>query len=115
MTISQIRRRIDALKRRFANELAIIKARRIAESIVDDWVPSQPPDPSRVIKRFADANCRSSTFGNLHGLINDCRRRDKIPSPYSIVCSLYPWAQRDRYYELFRWDLPPQPRVIMTP
>ena len=32
MTLSQIRRRVDALKRRFARELAIIKLRRIAES-----------------------------------------------------------------------------------
>ena len=37
MTISQIRRRINALKRRFATELTIIKLRRIAESVADDW------------------------------------------------------------------------------
>ena len=33
MTISQIRARINALKRRFARELAIVKLRPIAESV----------------------------------------------------------------------------------
>ena len=37
MTISQLRRRIDALKRKFARELAIVKLRPIAESVADDW------------------------------------------------------------------------------
>ena len=47
MTISQIRRRIDALKRKFAPELAIIKLRRIAEAVADEWDPSEPPEPRR--------------------------------------------------------------------
>ena len=55
MTISQIRRRIDALKRRFARELAIIKLRRIAEAVSDQWDPDLPPEPADVIQRVADA------------------------------------------------------------
>ena len=35
MTVSQIRRRINVLKRRFAPELAIIRLRRIAEAVAD--------------------------------------------------------------------------------
>ncbi len=35
MTISQLRRRIDAVKRKLARELAIIKLRRIAEAVAD--------------------------------------------------------------------------------
>ena len=48
MTISQLRRRIDALKRQFARQLAIIKFLRIAEAVADDWGRSQPPDPPRL-------------------------------------------------------------------
>ena len=44
MTLSEIRRRIDALKSRFARELAIIKLRRIAEAVADDWTPDDPPN-----------------------------------------------------------------------
>ena len=45
MTLSEIRRRVDALKRKFARELAIIKLRRIAEDVADDWDPDDPPNP----------------------------------------------------------------------
>ena len=40
MTLSQLRNRIDALKRRFANELAIIKARRITEPVIASLPPA---------------------------------------------------------------------------
>ena len=46
MTISQVRRRIDALKRKFARELAIIKLRRIADSVADAWDSEHPPEPA---------------------------------------------------------------------
>ena len=55
MTISQIRRRIDALKRKFARELAIIRLRRIAEAVSNEWDPDQPPEPADVIDRIARA------------------------------------------------------------
>ena len=44
MTLSELRRRVDALKRKFARELAIIKLRRIAEAVAEDWNPSDPPN-----------------------------------------------------------------------
>ena len=110
MTISQIRRRIDALKRRLAAELTIIKLRRIAEAVADDWDPDDPPQPAEVIDRIADAGFRLPTFMNLHHCIEDARRRGDVPYPNTIVLNLLPWAGKDRYYELLRWDLPPQPR-----
>ena len=42
MTLSEIRRRIDALKRRFARELAIIDLRRVTEAVANDWDPDAP-------------------------------------------------------------------------
>ena len=47
MTLSEIRRRVDALKRKFARELAIIKLRRIAETVADDWDSRRPPGTVR--------------------------------------------------------------------
>ena len=47
MTISQLRRRIDALKRKLARELAIIQLRRIADSVADAWNPDDPPGARR--------------------------------------------------------------------
>ena len=109
MTLSEIRRRIDALKRRFARELAIIELRRIAEAVADDWTPSDPPEPSDVISRIADAGFRLPTFINLRRYLDDTQRRDDVPEPELIVLRLLPWASAERYRALLRWDLPPQP------
>ena len=106
MTISQLRRRVAALKRRFAPELAIIKLRRIAEAVADDWDSAQPTVPSDVIQRIAKAGFRLPTFANLARYLNDTRRQGDVPDPGAIVLNLLPWASKDRYCELLRWDLP---------
>ena len=106
MTISQLRRRVNALKRKFAPELAIIKLRRIAESVADDWDPSEPPEPADVIRRIADAGFRLPTFVRLNRYLKDTRRQGDVPEPESIVLDLLPWAWKDRYRAFLRWDLP---------
>ena len=106
MTVSQLRRRVAALKRRFAPELTIIKLRRIAEAVADDWDPSEPPAPADVIGRIAKAGCRLPTFASLARYLNDTRRQGDVPDPGAIVLNLLPWASKDRYSELLRWDLP---------
>ncbi|MYC34513.1 MAG: hypothetical protein F4X64_15220 [Chloroflexi bacterium] len=106
MTISQIRTRVNALKRKFARELAIIKLRRIAESVADDWDPDNPPEPADVIQRVAQAGFRLTTFIHLRRYLDDMRRQGDVPLPASIVCSLLPWAEEDRYRNFFRWELP---------
>ena len=109
MTIAQIRRRINALKRKFARELAIVKLRRLATAVSDDWDPSDPPEPPQVIKRVADAGFRLFTFMRLHRYLDETRRRGEVPYPNAIVLSLLPWAGDDRYIKLLSWDLPPLP------
>ena len=109
MTISELRRRVNALKRKFARELAIIKLRRIAEAISEDWIPAAPPEPSDVIRRIAKAGFRLPTFTRLSSYLKDTRRQGEAPDPESIVLELLPWADNYRYRELLRFDLPPQP------
>ncbi len=106
MTLSQLRRRIDALKRRFAPELAILKLRRIAESVSDDWDPSEPPDPQDVVQRVAKAGFRLNTFGRLSNYLKDIRGQGDVPEPESIILRLLPWAWKDRYRKFLSWDLP---------
>ena len=106
MTISQIRRRINALKRRFATELAIIKLRRIAEAVADHWDPDQPPKPADVIARVAKAGFRLPTFIRLRRYLDDTIRQGDAPEPEAIVLDLLPWAGKDRYRAFLRWDLP---------
>ena len=106
MTLSQIRRRVNILKRRFAPELAIIKLRRIAESVSDNWDSDQPPEPADVIARVAKAGFRLPTFVRLRRYLEDNRRQGDVPESEAIVLNLLPWAGKDRYRAFLRWDLP---------
>ncbi len=105
MTLSEIRRRVDALKRRFAREIAILKLRQVAEAVSDEWDPSEPPEPGDVIRRIADAGFRISTFVDLGRCFKDIRLWGDVPEYEAIVFNLLPWASHDRYCEFFRWDL----------
>ncbi len=107
MTLAQIRRRVNALKRKFVLELAILKLRRIAESVADDWDLDEPPEPHDVIARIAKAGFRLSTFMRLRWYLNDTIRQGEVPEPRRIVTSLLPWASQGRYREFFDRDLPP--------
>ena len=109
MTISEIRRRINALKRKFAAELVIIQMRRIAETVAEEWTPDDPPEPADVIHRIARAGFRLPTFMRLRGYLDDTRRKGEVPEPEAIVLNLLPWAWDHRYRDLLRWDLHPAP------
>ena len=106
MTLSEIRRTIDALKRRFATELAIIKTRRIAEAVSNDWDPDQPPEPHDVIQRFVKAGSLHTTFANLARYLNNIRRQGDVPEPCDMVVNLLTWIDASRYRDLLDWDLP---------
>ena len=106
MTISEIRRRVNALMRKFAPELAIIKLRRLAQAVSNDWDPDQPPEPHDVIQRVAKAGFRLSTFMRLRRYLDDTIRQGDVPEPECIVLDLLPWAGKDRYRNFLRWDLP---------
>ena len=106
MTLSEIRRRVDALMRKFARELAIIKLRRIAEAVAEDWNPAEPLEPSEVIQRIVKAGFRLPTFVRLRRCLDDARQKGEVPYPNDMVLALLPWADHHRYRELLRWDLP---------
>ena len=115
MTTYQLRRRVDALKRKYARELAIIEARRVAEAVADDWDRFNPPATHQVIRRFADAGLRSNTYASLTEYLAECRRKEEIPYPGVMVCNLLRYAWDHRYDELLRWDLPPRDPLYPCP
>ena len=110
MTLSQIRRRIDALMRKFARELAIMRAREVAEAVSNDWNPDEPPAPAAVINRISKAGFRYHDIRGLRRYLDDTLRRQDVPEPLGIVFSLLPWANDDRYEKLLFWDLPARER-----
>ena len=107
MTFAQLRRRLDALMRRFARELAIIKARRTVEPIAQQWNPEEPPEPHHVGVRIADAGFRLNTYGNLDEYLFATIRKGEQPNPITMVRKLLPYAWDHRYDNFFAFDLPP--------
>ena len=110
MTISEIRRRISALMRKFAREVAIIKLRRIAESVSNDWDPDAPPEPVAVIQRVVKAGFQLPTFMRLRHYLDETRLRGDVPESEAMVINLLPWASASRYRKFFEWDLPARAR-----
>ena len=111
MTFAYLRRRLDALMRRFARELALIKLRRTVEPIAAEWNPAEPPEPNHVIRRIADAGFRLNTYANLDEYLLATVRKGEQPNPFTMVRKLLPWAWDHRYDGFFMWDLPPDPYV----
>ena len=114
ITLSQLRRRVNVLKRKFAPELAIIRLRRIAEAVSDDWDPSESLEPTDVIAHVAKAGFRLPTLMRLRHETPTVPRRHHtpggVPESESIVLDLLPWAWKDRYRAFLRWDLPAPPQ-----
>ena len=110
-TLSQIRQRVDSLKRKYAKELAIYHLRRLAEEISLEWSIAVAerrdiPKPLQVVRRVADTGQRSDSFMHLHLYIERCRDGGAVPDPLEIVSTLLPWTRLEQYASLLRYNLP---------
>ena len=109
MTLSEIRRAIDALKRRFATELAIIKPAASPKPSPMTGIPTNRPNRTTSSSASSKPAACLPTFANLRRYLNDTRRQGDVPEPCDMVVNLLPWIDCGRYSELLDWDLPPQP------
>ena len=108
-TISQIRRRIDALKRKYAADLTIIRLRPLAEEYCLLWTEalsegSNPPDSYAFIRHIARQGFRLNTFTALHLYLERCREGGNNPNTIGIVASLLPQVRPARLEELLLSD-----------
>ena len=88
ITISQIRREIKALKRKYAREIAAAVLSPVVDQIVELWnialakkLPK--PDPLSCVQKVVKAGFRFQTFKALHGYLEDCRYYNYFPRPRS--------------------------------
>ena len=110
-SLSEIRRQVDALRRRLAPELAVLRLRKLATEFCCQWDTAianhQPaPAPHPFILRVAGAGFRLNTFTTFHKYLDRCREDNRHPQPSDIVSKLLPWAARDGYLAAFKWDAP---------
>ena len=116
-TLSQLRRRVDALKRKYARELAVVRLRRLAEEHSLQWTyatyQGRPlPQPQPFLRRIAKSGYRLKTFVALDIYLEHCREEGKIPDSLGIIPKLLPQIPFERLREMLRWEAPAlEPRM----
>ena len=112
VSLSQIRNRTEALERKLALPLAIVRLRPLAEAICDDWVVAlaahKPvPEPHSIVRRVASRGFRHLDFMALHKYVQCCRDENTLPDPHGIIRNLLPRAAPSGILDAaLRWDAP---------
>ena len=95
MTLSQIRNRIQALRRKYSLPITVIRLHPYATLFCDQWAIArdrkQPlPDSFSLVWKLANSGFRLPTFTNLHPLLSRHRDNNTCPHPIDIIASLLP-------------------------
>ncbi len=106
-TLSQIRRRVDALKRKYATELTVVRLYPLAEEFSLLWAcavaDGQPtPETQPFVLAIARSGLRLNTFTLLHHYLERCRNEEREPDSLSIISILMPQVSYQRLQELLR-------------
>ncbi len=99
MSLYQIRHQIEALKRKYARQIAAAVLKPVANKIVNLWdiatAKKQPkPDPLLCVHKAVKAGFRLHTFTALHVYLEDCQRYGGFPDANEIINRLLPPQQR---------------------
>ena len=98
--LSDLRRRVDALLRKYAKEVAVVRLRRLTQEYSLEWtvavavaVANQqpPPDTHSFILRVAAAGFRLTTFMSVHKYLEECRSQNAVPEKDKMTQALLPW------------------------
>ena len=109
MSLSQIRNRINALRRKYTLPLAVNSLRPLAEEFCQQWAVAQAdrkpaPESQPFIRKIASAGFRLPTFMELHKYIERRRRNNTRPDVRKIIRCLLPQAEELGCLEALRWD-----------
>ncbi len=116
LTLSQLRRRVDALKRKYAKELAVVRLRRLADQYSQQWacdISDRKPAPQSqpFIRQIAQSGYRLKTFAALDIYLKHCRERGDIPDSLGVISRLLPKIPFDHLREMLLWDAPAPPQL----
>ena len=97
-TLSALRARVRALRRKLAPELALLRLRRLAEehclqSSVAQADRQPPPESHTFIRRVASAGFRLPSFMEVHKYLERCRANNSLPDREDLLHALIPWSR----------------------
>ncbi len=116
MSLKSIRNQINALRRKFAFPLAVIRLRRISEEYCHDWhaalTDGKPlPEAHPFIQRIAKEVLPLKTFMELQHYLDSHRKNKTTPTPLKIAETLLPnHAKGILLPSLFAGELTPRPK-----
>ena len=95
--MNQIRSRINALRRKMALEISVVRLRPLADDFCLEWTVAvsdrqPPPDDHTFIRRVADAGFRLPTFMAAHRYLTRCLAENVVPGVEHLLGALLPWA-----------------------
>ena len=95
--MNDLRRRVNALRRKMARALAVVRLRPLAQDFCDQWDSalsgSRPlPEPHSFVRLVAQAGFRLPTFMAAHRYLERCRRQNSLPDCHELLRSLLPWS-----------------------
>ncbi len=84
MSLAQIRSRVRTLQRRFALALSVVRARRVAERLCQDWTADHAdgkplPDPFQAVAKVREAGIRNAAFIDFQRYIRSCVDDNRCP------------------------------------
>ena len=93
--INELKRRIRALQRKFARELAEYRLGLICDDLCERWFAAwsdhKPlPEIRPFIKRVMDAGYRLLPLGAANNYLEDCLRQDDAPNPQVLLEAILP-------------------------
>ena len=113
MTLSEIKREVRALKRKYAAALAVVRLRRAAREFCDEWEATREekkptPNPVETDQWFYIRGSRLKGHHFFMDYINRCKKTKEDPLPMDIVRGLMPWKSCHRIIRK-----PDPPRVLL--
>ena len=116
MSLKSIRNQINALRRKFAFPLAVLRLRRISEEYCHDWhtalTDNKPlPEAHPFILKIAKEVMPLNTFMKLQHYLDTHRQNKTTPEPLKIAETLFPnHAKGILLTGLFAGELTPKPQ-----
>ena len=101
MSLAQLRREVNSIKRKLVHQLRVVRARRVTEKYCQIWADlvarkKLPPDPFRLLKNLFKHTRRPGNFIRADGYLEQCRELRHLPYPTKSSTSCCPrkpaWA-----------------------
>ena len=95
MSLAQLQREVNAIKRHLVHELRVVRARRVVTRYCDLWADLVarkilPPSPARLAKNLIKHTGGNGHFLRARDYLNDCREQRHLPHPNAILSHLLP-------------------------